>query len=146
MSAHLTESEAEAMLNELKYALIDLLNLPGKGDSVSFDVKANDSANIYTIGIFRGSVNSRKMNYNARIKLNNTTLLELHINAGNRHMNPDGELVTGNHWHIYREGYGHSYAFPVPDISDHDFVDVTIRFLERFHVVERPKILEQIEF
>jgi len=33
-----------------------------------------------------------------------------------KHTNPDGEIITGNHLHIYKEGYGDKIAQPLPDI------------------------------
>ena len=77
--------------------------------------------------------------------MNGTVLLELHVNPTNRHMNPDGKLITGSHWHLYREGYGLQFAFPADDLSDLSFTENTIAFLKRFNVIKRPEIVEQIE-
>lgn len=33
---------------------------------------------------------------------------------GRPHTNPDGEILDGNHLHVYREGYGDKWAMPVP--------------------------------
>ena len=44
--------------------------------------------------------------------------------AGPPHLNPDGETIEGTHIHIYREGFGDRWAYPVrfednfSDLSD----------------------------
>lgn len=72
-------------------------------------------------------------------------LLELHINPSNIHTNPDGEKITGSHWHIYSEEYGRLWAFVAEDIESENFVDNAIIFLEKFNVIERPTINFQLE-
>jgi len=61
-------------------------------------------------------------------------------------MNPDGQVIKGPHWHIYTEEYGRSYAYPAINITDSDFVENTLLFLEEFHVIEKPKMTEQVSF
>lgn len=53
--------------------------------------------------------------------------------------------ITKDHWHIYREDYGRKFAIPAEDICDKDFVENTLIFLRKFHVVEPPKIYYQTE-
>ena len=72
-------------------------------------------------------------------------MLELHIGPGNRHINPDGEIIEGSHWHIYSEQYGTSQAFPAEDMNSERFVENTISFLDRFNVIEKPEIYYQSE-
>lgn len=97
----LTQKTAEQLLSMLKKSLIDYLELPSKGQSFTFDVVGDTKNDIFSISIFCGRINSSKINYNARIKSNGVTLLELHLNATNKHYNPNGQLITGSHWHIY---------------------------------------------
>ena len=60
-------------------------------------------------------------------------------------MNPNSEIVVGNHWHIYTEKYGRSWAYPAEDIQNDRFVENTIAFLDRFNVIEKPNIYFQYE-
>lgn len=145
MSEKLTQEEAERLLSMLKKSLIEYLMLPQKGDKVEFDVCGDNKKDLFSINIFRGKINGNKINYNARIKSNGIMLLELHINATNRHINPDGTIITGSHWHIYKEGFGNRYAFPADDIEDNNFVQNTINFLDEFNVIEKPVIHCQSE-
>lgn len=81
----------------------------------------------------------------ARISKNNIMLLELHIDPGKPHMNPDGEKIVGSHWHIYSEEYGRKMAFPADDIDSTLFIENTIMFLDKFNVIEKPQINYQLE-
>lgn len=81
----------------------------------------------------------------ARIEKNGIMLLELHINPSNIHSNPDGEKITGSHWHIYSEEYGRLWAFPAENIESGEFVINTILFLKRFNVIECPAVYFQAE-
>ena len=81
----------------------------------------------------------------ARIIKNGILLLELHINPSNIHINPDGEKITGNHWHLYSEEYGRLWAFPAEDIHSEQFTENTISFLNKFNVIDPPVIHYQPE-
>lgn len=82
----------------------------------------------------------------ARIKKDGILLLELHINPGKVHPNPDGTKIIGSHWHIYTEEYGRQFAFPAENVQSDKFVENTILFLKRFNVIECPTINFQLEF
>ena len=45
------------------------------------------------------------------------------------HENPDGEIIRGAHIHIYKEGYGDKFAFPVKDFED---VEDVLKALTKF--------------
>ena len=33
------------------------------------------------------------------------------------HKNPDGKIIKGAHIHIYKEGYGDKFAYPITDFG-----------------------------
>lgn len=72
-------------------------------------------------------------------------LLELHINPGKPHINPNGEKIVGSHWHIYTEEFGRKQAFLADDLHSDHFVENTILFMEKFNIVEKPTINYQLE-
>lgn len=76
----------------------------------------------------------------ALLRIKNIPLLELHVGVNNNHTNPDGERVSGTHWHIYSEKYGRAQAYAAPDIAEENFVENTILFLDRFHVINKPEV------
>ncbi len=148
----LTQAEARHLIEMLKRSLTEEISFPSRGHSEEFDVVGDTKTDIFTISIYRARIQPFKYNIGARIKKNGIMLLELHINPTNVHQNPvderipgSGEKVTGSHWHVYTEGYGREFAFPAEDIESDRFVSNTITFLEKFHVIEQPNILEQLE-
>lgn len=141
----MTQEEIERLLTELKKAVVDSVNFPEKGKSEEFKVKAIACNDLFNIRIYRGNVNREKYNISAVIERCGLPILELHIGPGNRHTNPDGTIVEGSHWHIYSESYGRTQAFPAEDIENDKFVENTIAFLDKFHVIKKPDILFQLE-
>ena len=141
----LTQEEAEYLLKMLKKSLIEEITFPEKGNSIEFDVIGSEKKDIFTTRIYRGRINSAKYEISARIKKDGIMLLELHVNPGKNHVNPDGEKITGSHWHIYSEKYGRKQAFPADDIHSDHFVDNTLLFMEKFNIIEKPSINYQLE-
>lgn len=144
-SIKITQEEAEKLLQMLKNTLVDEIQFLSAGKSIEFNVEGETKEDIFVINIFRGKINRLKYNIGARVMKNGIVLLELHINPSNRHPNPDGELITGKHWHIYSEKYGLKWAFPADDINSEDFEKNTISFLIKFNVVEKPNVIYQVE-
>ncbi len=141
----LTQDEARRLLEMLKRSLVDAINFPMRGTNKEFDVIGETKSDIFSINIYRARIKPDKYNIGARIKKNGIMLLELHINPTNVHSNPDGEKITGSHWHVYKEGYGRLFAYPADDIEKDKFVENTMTFLEKFNVVEPPNIFHQLE-
>ena len=135
----LTQEEADLLLNLMKKSIDEYLSLPNSGDSTEISVSGIDTNDIFKISIFKSKI-ANKINFGARVSKNNVMLLELHINPTNIHPNPDGEKIIGNHWHIYKEGYNTRWAFPAEDIKNNNFIDITMKYLEKFNVVETPYI------
>lgn len=146
-STKITQAEADRLLHMLKHALTnEPISFPAQGKKEEFKVFGDSKQDIFVICIFRGKINRLKYNIGARIKKNGVILLELHINPSNVHINPDGEKIIGNHWHIYTEDYYRSQAFPAEQIESDQFYENTIAFLDRFHVIEHPDVIYQVEF
>lgn len=144
-SNKISQTEANRLLNMVKRTLVSEINFPSKGKAEEFNVVGDSKQDVFAVNIFRGKINRFKYNIGARIIKNGIMLLELHINPSNIHTNPDGEKITGSHWHIYSEEYGRLWAFVAEDIESENFVDNAIIFLEKFNVIERPTINFQLE-
>lgn len=129
----------------VKKSLVSEFSFPSKGSSSEFDVIGIPKREQFAIRIYRGKIDRLKYEIGARIKRDGILLLELHINPSRPHRNPDGEILTCSHWHIYSEEYGRRYAFPACDINSEDFIENTLAFLEKFNVVEKPTINMQLE-
>ena len=64
--------------------------------------------------------------------------------GGQPHRNPDGTDIGSPHLHLYREGYGDKWAFPVPDdrFTDLDDLWKTLGdFMKLCNILEPPKIV-----
>ena len=141
----LTQKEAEHLLEMLKKSLTSEISFPEKGNSVEFDVVGSKKKDLFATRIYRGKINPTKYEIGARIKKDGIMLLELHINPGKPHVNPDGEKIIGSHWHIYTEKFGRKQAFLADDLHSDHFVENTILFMEKFNRVEKPTINYQLE-
>ena len=59
-----------------------------------------------------------------------------------KHTNPDGKSLTGSHLHLYREGYGDRWAYPVPaQFTNLANLLLTVdEFMKYCNIVEAPII------
>jgi len=143
-NSELTTDEAKELIEMLKKALVDAINLPdGNQRKIEFVVEGIDKPEKFIISIFTGKINPQKHNFVARISRNGTPILELHLYPNAPHINPDGTKIVESHWHIHDQKYGRKMAYPASDITSDDFVTNTLLFLEKFHVVEKPTIQYQ---
>ena len=141
----LLQEEADTLLNMIKKSLSENIEFPSKGKALEFDLIGDDNKELFTTKIYRGKINSLKYEMGARIKKDGILLLELHVNPGEVHPNPDGSKIVGSHWHIYTEEYGRQFAFPAESVQSDKFVENTILFLKKFNVVECPTVSFQLE-
>ena len=138
--AVLTDAEARRMLELLKEALSPKSITLNKGEKASFEASSTTSPDRFRIQINRGARNEKKVEIVALPKGIPQTILELHLHPNQPHRNPDGELVKGSHWHVYSEEYGRRWAYPALDLETDSFVDGTMAFFERFHLIRHPQI------
>ena len=138
----ITDDEARKMLEMLESLFEDELNFPLPGKKLEFEAVGENKRDLFVVSIFRGKIQSAKVNIGARIKVNGVMLLELHLNPTNVHQNPDGRKITGSHWHIYTEEYGRSMAYEAEDIKSDNFVENTLAFLKRFRFLYKGIIIK----
>jgi hypothetical protein len=128
----LTDLEANDLLNALKEMVSNkTIEFPDSGGYLSLDVNSVNSRDKFVIDVNRkGKINIKKATYQTRYQ-KTIQLLRLDI-AGQPHTNPDGEEITCPHLHIYKEGYGDSWAFPIDEnifSNTEDLVQSLIEFL-----------------
>ena len=145
-SEKLSENEARRLLTMLKNTVEGEIEFPRRGEKIKFHAEGDTKRDKFSLQIYHSNRNSEKYDFSALIKICDKPLLELHINPGAAHLNPDGEKIVGSHWHIYSEKYGRDMAFPAEDIQSDKFVENTILFLEKFNVVRKPEVHLQLEF
>ena len=90
--------------------------------------------------ISRSRVDISKTTYQNRAR---KTIILLRLDIGSApHKNPDGEEISSPHIHIYKEGYGDKFAYPLPAefISCKNAFDYLEVFMDYCNIVSKPNI------
>lgn len=141
----LSQQEADALIEMLKNIkkVESPFTFPFPGECRKLDLISEDGKQSFIVDVNRkGNINFiKKCTYQGRFQ-KDIPLLRLDL-EGPEHTNPDGELVSGNHMHIYRENFGDRFAIPVPPeiIDPNDMFKTLIDFLSYFKATNA-KLLE----
>lgn len=126
----LTQVEADALIAMEKHRVDSTVyNYPRPGESIRVPLASPDQRERFSLDVYRGLINLRKVTYQNRGR-SVVILMRLDIEGG-PHRNPDGTPLPCPHLHLYREGYGDKWAFPVPNQAFSDLTDLWI-MLEDF--------------
>lgn len=146
MAEHLSQSEADALMAIEKHAVLGVTyRFPAKGERLSIPLLAADEKESFHVDINRRSLALYKCTFNGRAR-GNLILARLDLN-GSPHRNPDGVEINCPHLHLYREGFGDKWAFPLPDGVFSDLANLTTvcqDFLIYFKVVSPPQIISDL--
>ncbi len=101
--------------------LLKLLKIPTNvGSGIAFDnkkkvvtLKSVDEKEEFLLDVTPSHVKIEKITYQTRAR-KSTILARLDLD-GPPHRNPDGKKIGCPHIHIYKEGYGTRWAYPLPD-------------------------------
>jgi len=85
---------------------------PGLGGGIAAPLISVDGREHFFLDLRRGRVNLRKGTYQTRAR--KVVILARLDFCGPPHRNPDDEEVGSPHLHLYQEGFGDKWAFPVP--------------------------------
>ncbi|AKS37381.1 hypothetical protein NP92_02665 [Anoxybacillus gonensis] len=135
----LSQQEANRLLDMIKQIISteNLITFPEPGQYLTLDVQSNDETEKFIIDINRkGSIKITKCTYQTRYK-KNIPLIRIDID-GQPHTNPDGTEIPCPHIHIYREGFGDKWAFPLEEhiaTNPQDLLMVLMDFL-RYNRIE----------
>jgi Family of unknown function (DUF6978) len=112
--AELTQAQANALLAIEKHRTDDVSRVfPAMGGSLMLQLASVDGAEEFLLDINRkGRIKLSKVTYHARTQ-QAVGLARLDLD-GPPHRNPDGVELPCPHLHLYREGYGLRWAYPVP--------------------------------
>jgi hypothetical protein len=109
----ISQEEADS-LTKMPKARMDeqSYDFPIPGEKVSVNLQSTDGRERFILVVSRGKIEIKKATYQSRyhkiIILNRLDIV------GPPHTNPDGSIVDCPHIHIYREGYGDKWAYPLP--------------------------------
>lgn len=142
---NLTQAEADALLAMEKHRADESYrDFPSAGHGVAIPLHSPDRRESFLLDIYRGRISTAKVTYQNRGR-SVVTLARLDI-AGPPHRNPDGQELQCPHLHLYREGFGDKWAFPVPST----FTDVadpwaTLDDFQRYcNITQPPHILRAL--
>ena len=117
----LTQIEADALIQADKHADdTKAVSYPGPGGKLCVQLHSSDHRERFHLDLTRGKIALTKVSHNLRVRTS-IPLVRLDIN-GAPHTNPDGSKVGRSHLHLYREGYGDSWAV---DIDPNLFTNVS---------------------
>lgn len=144
MSAWLSQVEADLLLATEKHRVDEQRwRLPDTGGGIAVPLASSDASEAFHLDINRGRINLLKGKIQNRAR--STIVLARVDFGGPPHRNPDDEEIACPHIHLYREGYGDRWAYPISrevfsDPTDH--WQMLVDFL-RFCNVARPPHFER---
>ena len=144
MSIVLLQAEADSLLKMEKHRINeDRVRLPDTGGSLVVQLVSPDWAESFILDISRSRINLAKGKYQNRARM--TVVLARIDVGGASHRNPDDTEISCPHIHLYREGFGDRWAFPV---TKEEFVDPsnhwqTLMDFVRYCNVTRPPVFER---
>lgn len=142
----LSQEDADALLAVEKHRESDRSwTFPALGGKVSIPLVSYDRREHFSLDFSRGSIELRKAKLQTRAR---QTVVLVRVDLfGTAHLNPDGEEIPCPHMHLYREGFGDKWAYPLPQevFHDPDNLWVTLdNFLVYCNVAEPPTILRGV--
>lgn len=145
MENALSKTKIEYLLDIEKYYLdSQSYKFPSLGGKLSIPLKSSDKNEDFILDITRSHINISKNTFQNRAR-KTIVLLRLDIDSA-PHQNPNGEKLGGTHLHIYKEGYGDKFAYPLPDDFKNcngisDYLD---KFMDYCHIIKKPIIEKEL--
>lgn len=110
---NLAQSDADALL-ALEKRKVDktVHEYPILGGSLKVPLISRDRREEFLLDVYQNQINLAKGRYQNRVR--RVVILARLDFGGAPHCNPDDEEIPCPHLHLYREGFGDKWAFPVP--------------------------------
>jgi hypothetical protein len=136
----LTQTEADGLIAMQKRRTDDRVwHYPGTGGAVTVTLESIDGREDFLLDVYRARIDLVKGTYQNRAR---RVVVLVRLDFGGRpHRNPDGEEIASPHLHLYREGFGDKWAFPLPADRFPKVQDAWLTFHDfmRFcNIVEQP--------
>jgi hypothetical protein len=113
MSIELTQIEADELIAMPKQPTDqNVVQFPSVGERLLIPLISVDRTEDFLLDVTRSRIDLAKITYQNRGRVV-VVLMRLDLN-GAPHRNPDGVQMPCPHLHIYREGFGDKWAFPLP--------------------------------
>lgn len=141
----LSQAEADALLSIEKRCEADhTWTFPALGGKISIPLVSYDRRESFLLDFSRGHIEIRKVKLQTRAR---QTIPLVRIDLfGAPHLNPDDSEVPCPHMHLYREGFGMKWAYPLPEhFREPSNLWLTLDdFLSYCHVTRPPLILRGV--
>ncbi|MDG6473849.1 hypothetical protein QAZ13_06585 [Glaesserella parasuis] len=115
------------------------------GGSLRLSLHSMDKKETFNLDVTRGYIALEKITFQTRAR-KAIVLVRLDI-EGPPHRNPDGEEIICPHIHLYREGYGDKWAYPLPDelksVLDRPY-ELLDKFMDYCHIIGKPMIQREL--
>lgn len=109
----LAQHEAEALLSMEKHRVDErVFTFSSHGQKEEIELLSADKHERFFLDLSRGRVEIRRVKMQNRAR-NTVILARLDLND-RTHTNPDNQEIATPHLHLYREGFGDRWAYPVP--------------------------------
>ncbi len=139
---NLTQAEANDLIVLEKQRVDETRwNYPDLGGKITVPLISTDGREEFHLDLHRARINLTKGTYQNRSR-QVVVLVRLDF-GGAPHRNPDGEEIGSPHLHLYREGFGDKWAFPVPSDRFSDMGNswqMLQDFMQFCNIVEPPII------
>ena len=110
---NLAQSDADALLALEKHKVDNTVHeYPILGGSLKVPLISRDRREEFLLDVYQNQINLAKGTYQNRAR--RVVILARLDFGGAPHRNPDDEEIPCPHLHLYREGFGDKWAFPVP--------------------------------
>ena len=136
----LSQGEADAFIAAEKHCIeAKEWEYPMFGGKLLIPLTSPVNNEEYLLDINRSQYNLAKSTYVNRVR-RMVLLLRLDL-GGSPHRNPDGEEIDCPHIHIYREGFGDKWAYPIPEtFSDPSDLFLSLQdFIEYCNITIAPR-------
>lgn len=111
----LTQAEYDRLLSLPKWFESDRVLSINLGEKRVIELGCEDAREKFLLDLHRGRRRLSKMTYNNRVR---TTIELVRLDLDGRpHTNPDGRRIGRTHLHVFREGYGLRWAYPLEELE-----------------------------
>ena len=141
MDASLTQADADELLKMEKHrADTTRREYPDFGGKVAVPLTSADRREQFSLDLYRARIGLRKRTFQNRGR---QVAILARLDFGTPHRNPDGKEIGSPHLHLYREGAGDKWAFPVPPASFPNLGDpqLTLEDFMRFCNIVTPPVI-----
>lgn len=141
MTLELTQTEADALLAmEKQKADSKKYEYPQLGGILNIPLLSMNRREKFILDLSRRKIELSRNKFQTRAR---EVIILARLDLEDKpHRNPNGEEVAGPHLHLYRKGYGDSWAYPLPqEFTDPtDCMKTLSEFLRYCHVIDVPYI------